>query len=143
MFPERVADGGHIHRKESFAATATPKFITKRYTTLEKINSAPAVIETLPKKTKELKEAIFSIFSDNKKIALKNKEVRAGKGKLRGRKYKSNAGALIVTSTKEDAKFKGFDMKNTQEISISDLYPLGRLTLYTKKALEELGGGKK
>ena len=34
------------------------------------------------------------------------------------------------------------EVKNIEEVSISDLYPLGRLTVYTEKALAELGGKK-
>jgi hypothetical protein len=34
-------------------------------------------------------------------------------------------------------------VKNAGDVSISDLYPLGRLTAYTERAIEELGGEKK
>ena len=57
---------------------------------------------------------------------------------MRGRKYKSNAGVLILTGNEEKAKFSGFDIKPVSEISIADFYPLGRLTIYTQKALDEL-----
>ena len=73
---------------------------------------------------------------------LKKKRVRAGKGKLRGRKYKSNAGLLFVKGKTEKIKLRGVDIISVGNVSISDLYPLGRLTVYTEKALEELGGRK-
>ena len=62
--------------------------------------------------------------------------------KIGGRKYKSNAGLLLVKAKDEKIKMKGIDVKSVHEISISDLYPLGRLTIYTEKALEEFGGNK-
>jgi large subunit ribosomal protein L4e len=72
-------------------------------------------------------------------LTLKKKVVRAGKGKMRGRKYKSNAGLLLVTGKDEKLAIKGIDVRNKSSLKIADLYPLGRLTLYTKKAIEELG----
>jgi len=124
----------------AFASTFSPETISSRYSSLNsKISSA--VIESLPRKMKEILQAIKLIFGDLE-ILTRNKQVRAGIGKSRGRKYKSNAGLLIVTGTKEQQKFKGLDVKSVQQISISDLYPLGRLTLYTKQAIDEIGGKK-
>ena len=122
----------------AFAATANKAFIISRYSTMDDISSVPAVIESLPKKTKELIEALKNIFGSAYNLVLKAKSVRAGLGKRRGRKYKSNAGLLIVTSDEEDERFKGLDIKPASELKIEDLYPLGRLTLYTKKAIEEI-----
>jgi large subunit ribosomal protein L4e len=146
-FPKGIGKEKKINKKEvkiafnsAFAATASPDYITKRYDSINKIENIPMILESLPTKTKELISAIKSILKDNSKLAFKKKTVRAGKGKSRGRKYKSNAGALIVVSSKEKPKATGIDVKQVKEITISDLYPLGRLTLYTKKAVEELGG---
>lgn len=143
--PKGIGVEKKINKKEillamnsAFAATASPKFLKMRYSSIENSPSIPIIIESLPEKTKQLNNLIKSLFGNLSSIALKKKEVRAGKGKLRGRKYKSNAGVLIVKSKAEKARFKGFDIKSTDEISISDLYPLGRLTIYTQKSLEEL-----
>ena len=147
--PKGIGAAKKINKKEivlafnsAMAATANKNFILKRYATLDKIDNTPFVIESLPTKTKELRAAITSILGEASKLAFKNKEVRAGKGKTRGRKYKSNAGALIVISPEEKAKFSGIEIKTTSDISIADFYPLGRLTIYTKKAIEELSKDK-
>ena len=144
--PKLIKKLRKINKKEmqlaidsALASTASPRYILERYGTIEKINEAPFVIESLPQKTKELIKVLETIFPKGFPI-LKNKKVRAGKGKLRGRKYKSNAGILILTSKEEKAITKGIDTKPIGEISIAELYPLGRLTLFTKKAIEELGG---
>ncbi len=126
----------------AFAATANKDIVFKRYSSMEKINEVPFVIESIPEKTKSFFEMLQNILGENFKLAFKKKTIRAGKGKLRGRKYKSNAGILIVTSSGEKAKLKGLDIKQVDDIKISDLYPLGRLTVYTEKALEELGKEK-
>ncbi len=122
----------------AFAATANKDYVLKRYASLSKIESVPKVIESLPKKTKDLFAVLKKIFNDSFNLVIKKKVVRAGKGKLRGRKYKSNAGLLLITGKNEKAKFKGIDVKPVNGVVIADLYPLGRLTLYTKKAMEEL-----
>ena len=127
----------------AFAATASKNYILQRYSSLKSIEAAPFVIESVPIKTKDLLNTLKKIFGATYDLVMKQKSVRAGKGKVRGRKYKSNAGLLLVTGKDEKAKFSGLDVKNVRDVMISDLYPLGRLTLYTKKALDELGGKAK
>ncbi|MCA9485857.1 MAG: 50S ribosomal protein L4 [Nanoarchaeota archaeon] len=148
--PKGIGKEKKINKKEvqlafnsAFAATASKEFILKRYSTIKEFSEAPIIIESLPTKTKELVEMIKTILPDYKNVTFKNKEVRAGKGKARGRKYKSNAGVLIVTSKDEVYTLKGFDVISTEDITISDLYPLGRLTIYTEKSLSELTGENK
>lgn len=124
------------------ASTVSKDLITKRYATLEKSPEAPAVIESLPEKSKALISAINSIFSDFSQIISRKKSSRAGKGKMRGRKYKTSAGLLIITADDEKAKSSVFEIRPISELTISDLYPLGRLTLYTKKAIEQLASAE-
>ena len=52
------------------------------------------------------------------------------------------AGLLIIIAADEKAKFNGIDIKNTKNLEITDLYPLGRLTLFTSKAIKEFWGKK-
>ncbi|MBI5803800.1 50S ribosomal protein L4 [Candidatus Pacearchaeota archaeon] len=143
--PKGIGKEKKINKKEiviafnsAFASTASQYFVSKRYPSLEKINP-PFVVAELPQKTKDIVKMLKNVFDENYQLVLKQKSIRAGKGKSRGRKYKSNAGALIIVSDKEIKNVKGFDIKSTRELAISDLYPLGRLTLYTQKAIEELG----
>jgi len=147
--PKGVGREKKINKKEikialasSFAATANKEYIKRRYETIEKIDSIPMVIESLPEKTKALVKTLKNILGKNSSLALRKKTVRSGKGKLRGRKYKSNAGILIITSKDEKKRFKGLDIKSVQDTVIADLHPLGRLTIYTQKAISELGAKK-
>ncbi|MEM4259465.1 MAG: 50S ribosomal protein L4 [Candidatus Pacearchaeota archaeon] len=123
----------------AFAATANKDYILKRYSSLKDIEIAPAVIENIPSKAKDAIIALKKIFKDAFDLVLKNKVIRSGRGKTRGRKYKSNAGLILITSKNENVKIKGIEIRKLNEIRISDLYPLGRLALFTKKAVEELG----
>lgn len=143
--PKGIGKEKKINQKEiklamdsAFAATTNKELIIQRYSSIEKISHAPVIIESLPEKTKQLKQTLESIYPEFKNLIFKNKAVRAGKGRRRGRKYKSNAGILIIKSKDEKQKFKGLEVKPVSEVSISDLFPLGRLTVYTKKSLEEL-----
>lgn len=147
--PKGIGKEKKINKKEiklavnsAFASTASPDFVVKRYSTLEKIDSVPFVIDSLPSKTKDFVSVLKKIFGSSFSLVLKKKAVRAGKGTRRGRKYKSNAGLLLIVGKNEKAKFSGIEIRSVEEVTIADLYPLGRLTLYTKKALEELEGKK-
>ncbi|MEK6933378.1 MAG: 50S ribosomal protein L4 [Nanoarchaeota archaeon] len=124
----------------AFAATFDESFVKKRYLTFQDNNKTitSKVIESLPQKSKILSLTLKNIFGDQLDLLFKNKTIRAGKGKRRGRKYKSNAGLLIIKSKDEKVKFSGIEVKSLSDINMTDLYPLGRLTLYTKKAIEEM-----
>jgi len=148
--PSFIRSPAKMNKKEiiwainsAFAATASKDLILKRYSSLDNISAAPIVIESFPKKSKELIATLKNIFGNSFNLVLKKKSQRAGIGKSRGRRYKSNAGLLIVTGSDEKIRFKGLDIKPLNEITIEDLFPLGRLTLYTKKALEDMKVKKK
>lgn len=126
----------------ALAATFDEKLILERYSTLKQAKGIPFVIEELPTKTKDLSLILKKIFPSFN-LLKKNKEVRAGKGKSRGRKYKSNAGLLILISPEEKFKSKVFDVRSIDEVSMKDLYPLGRLCIFTKKSLEYLNKEEK
>jgi len=92
-------------------------------------------------KTKEFIELLKTVFGDAFTKILKNKTIRAGKGKLRGRKYKSNAGLLFVIGSKEKMKRKGITVKKVNELKVKDLSPNGepgRFAAYSENAIKEI-----
>lgn len=129
-----------IAMHSAIASTAKKEFISKRYSRLNEFTGQiPFVVSNAEEmKTKQLIEVLKKMLGDNYEIALQKKDVRAGKGKMRGRKYKSNAGLLLIKSRDEKINLKGVDIISVNELQISDLYPLGRLTIYTEKSLKEL-----
>lgn len=149
--PKALVPYRKINKKEvtmamnsGFAATANADFVVRRYGTLDKIDfKAPIVIAFEKAKTKQVFALFKKVLGNAFEVALKSKSVRPGRGKTRGRKYKSNAGLLLVTAKDEMIKVPGVDVRSTRNVSIGDLYPLGRLTVYTEKALHEMSGGKK
>lgn len=145
-----------INKKESkvafesaLSSTADGKKISKRYATLsgKDVSSAPFVVESKIStlKTKELLESLKKILGDELfKIAVQKKSVRSGRGKLRGRKYKSNAGLLLVVEEGEKLKTTAFDVVPVNSLGVTDLAKggLGRLTIYTENAIKKLGEKK-
>ena len=125
------------------ASTASKDYVVKRYSSLSEIKSVPFVVESLPNKTKDVLSALKKIFGEVFYLVLKNKVIRPGKGKARGRKYKSNAGLLLIVAKDENIKIKGIDVRKSNEARVADFYPLGRLTLFTKKSLEDFAGVNK
>lgn len=149
--PKGIGKEKKMNKKENMmamnsamASTAHEKYILERYSSLDKLNIKPPFVIEMKEnaKTKEIMKTVKEMMGDLVEIAVKKKKVRAGKGKLRGRKFASSAGALIVTGKNEKVKIKGFDVMPYSALSISDLYPLGRLTIYTEKAIKEMGESK-
>ncbi len=99
--------------------------------------------EILEAKTKDFVIAMKAVFGESFDSVLKHKSVRAGIGKMRGRKYKSNAGLLFVVGKEEEMKRKGIEVVKVNHLAVKDLAPngvAGRLVCYSEKAVEELGG---
>ncbi|NPA38642.1 MAG: 50S ribosomal protein L4 [Candidatus Nanohaloarchaeota archaeon] len=97
-------------------------------------------------KTKELEMFLRKIGLEEELDRIKEKKVRAGKGKLRGRRYKKKKGPLIVTANPSSALFKsapnlGIDVVYYDHLNIGHLSPSGkypRLVIYTEGALEKI-----
>lgn len=129
----------------ALSATASEKYVTEKYASIEKLNKKVPFILTLGNseklKIKELLSGLKNMLGEELyNIAIKKKSVRAGKGKMRGRKYKSNAGMLLVVGNDEKVKTGLFDIINVGDLSVIDLAKggLGRLTVYTEKAVKDL-----
>lgn len=128
----------------AISATANEKEIIRKYKTINEIKGLPFVVERkiISLKTKDILASLKKILGETLfNISVRKKVVRAGKGKLRGRKYKKNAGLLLVTGEKEEIKTNAFDVKKVRNLGITDLAQggLGRLTMYTEQAIKELG----
>jgi len=137
-----------ISLESALSATADKKFVERKYKRIDKLDKdLPFVVDSklIELKTKEFIRNIKKILGDKLfEISRKKKSIRAGKGKLRGRKYKKNAGALIVIGKDEKLKTKQFDVINVKNLSVNDLAKggLGRLVIYTEEAIKFLGERK-
>ncbi|MGA2130318.1 MAG: 50S ribosomal protein L4 [Candidatus Pacearchaeota archaeon] len=129
----------------AISATANKKQVAMKYQSIDEkdIKDLPIVVESkiTSEKTKQLLSAIEKILGEKLfQVAVSKKVVRSGKGKSRGRKYKSNAGILVVTGKSENMKSNIFDTRNANTLSIVDLAEggSGRITVYTEQAIKDL-----
>ena len=130
----------------ALASTANVGYILKRYSTLKDIKSAPFVIESVPTKTKDVLDALKKIFGELFYLVLKNKVVRSGKGKTRGRKYRKKSGPLIIVSStcslsKAAKNIPGIDIAVIDSLNPELLAPgtfPGRLTIFSQDAVTKL-----
>jgi large subunit ribosomal protein L4e len=139
-----------IALKSAIASTINPDLVSSRG---HKINGMklPIVFDDDIqgiKKSKKFKELLNSIGLEKEMARVKEKKIRAGIGKVRGRKYKRKVGPLVVINEDNGIKkagknISGVEVKNVKNISVEDLAPgsvAGRLTIYSKSAIEYLKG---
>ena len=141
-----------LARNSAMAATANKEIVSKRGHQFDEKVTLPIIIddkfETV-KKTKDVIKAFEKIgIYDDILRAVNGKHIRAGKGKSRGRRYKTPKSVLIVSSKgeikKSSGNLTGVDVVKPSQINIEYLAPggdAGRLTVITKSALKEIGGG--
>jgi len=97
------------------------------------------------KKTSELISSLTKLGFGDELKRVEEKNVRAGKGKLRGRKYKRKVGPLIVVSKdcplSNVKNVPGVEILNLKEMDALDLAP-GiepiRMTLFTEDAIKKI-----
>lgn len=137
----------------ALSATTKEEIVKKKYSSLneEKLKGLPFVFESkiTSLKIKSLLENLKKVLGEKIfDVGIKEKKVRAGKGKMRGRTYKKSAGLLFVVGNNEKIKTKLFDVRIAKDLRIEDLANggAGRIVVYTEEAiknLEEKFGGKR
>jgi len=98
-------------------------------------------------KTKDIIEALTKLGLEKELERSAQKKYRAGKARLRGRKYRKRKGPLLVVSkecalTKAASNVPGVDVVMVTALNAELLAPgsvPGRLTLYTESAITRLG----
>jgi large subunit ribosomal protein L4e len=149
--PRVIRTGYKINRKEkmlglksALAMVASLEFIKKKYTTISDQDlkiKLPLIIDSkiTSVKAKEFFATIEKIFGDLKPLAIKEKKVRNGVGKLRGRKYKSNAGMILVIGNNQSMKISGIDVINVKALKLKHLAENGaRFAMFTEAAIKDL-----
>jgi large subunit ribosomal protein L4e len=142
-----------LAKKSAIAATADKEIVTKRGHKFNDNVTLPIIVDDKFEKLKKTKDVIdaldkIGIYDDILRSA-NGKHIRAGKGKTRGRKYKTPKSLLIVTHTddikKSSRNLSGVEVVKPNNINIEHLAPggdAGRLTIITKSALKDIGGEK-
>ena len=142
-----------LAKNSAIAATSNKEIITKRGHKYNDKITLPIIIDDKFEKITKTKDVITALDKlgvyDDILRAANGKHIRAGKGKARARKYKKPKSILIVSTNVEIQKssknLSGVDVVKPKEINIEHLAPggePGRLTIFTKSALKEIGGVK-
>jgi large subunit ribosomal protein L4e len=135
--------------RSAIGATAIKEIVLSRGHKAENIKELPIIIENKVeelKKTKEVLELLVKIGLGHELERIRERKIRAGKGKMRGRKYKTKTGPLFIVSKKckllESAKnIVGVDAVDVRKLNAELLAPgtqPGRLTIWSEAALKEL-----
>ncbi len=136
--------------RSAIACTAVRELVEARGHKITSIKELPIVVDDAIEKINSTKEAIEALKSLGLEAELErcknNVHVRAGRGKTRGRRYKKPRGPLIVVSKDEGVvaamkNIPGVDVINVRNLNCELLAPgchPGRLTIYSKSALEAL-----
>ena len=139
-----------IARFSAIAMTADKSAVRKRGHKFDDEIHLPVVIEDTLNEVKKIKDAItlfenIGIYDDVLR-AKEGKKIRAGRGKMRGRRYKQPRSILVVGTSSSDLRvFKsmpGVEVATPDSLSIRKLAPGGvggRLVVYTAAAIKKLG----
>jgi large subunit ribosomal protein L4e len=147
-----------INRKErrlairsAVAATANQEIVELRGHQLENVPQVPMVVDDElcnVRKTKETREIFKKLgLMDDVIRSKEGKKIRAGRGKTRGRKYKTPKGPLLVVGEDKGISLAARNHPGVEVVVVDNLnaellapgtHP-GRLTIYTPSALQKLG----
>ncbi len=124
-----VAERGH----QFDDGVELPVVVTDEFEDLQKTSAAVEVLESL------------GLYGDVER-AEEGRSIRSGRGKTRGRKYRTPSSVLFVTSTETGPSraarnLCGADVTTAAEVNTEDLAPggdPGRLTVFTESALAEV-----
>lgn len=138
-----------LARAAALAATADTTLVTQRGHRFRGDLSLPVVLEAKVEGLESTKEAVdvlqrLGLSEDVERSA--RKKVRAGRGKMRGRRYRRKKGPLVVLSNgcpggRAFGNLPGVDVVDPSGLNAEVLAPggvPGRLTIISEKALEEL-----
>jgi len=142
-----------LARNSALAATSNKEIVLQRGHKFNEKLTLPIVVDDKFEKLKKTKDVISTLEKlgvyDDILRAENGKHIRAGKGKTRGRRYKIPKSLLIVATKDEISKssrnLPGVDIVKPEDINIEYIAPggdPGRLTIFTKSAIQIIGGGK-
>ena len=136
--------------RSALAATMNKELVTAKHLVPD---TYPFALDSSFENIQKTKEAVIALdkLGLERELARTSKRtIRAGRGKTRGRKYKTKKGLLIVVGEqcpflKATKNLSGVDAVSINELNASLLAPgtvPGRATLFSKSALEKLSSAR-
>jgi len=140
-----------LAKHSALAATAQKEIVAKRGHKFQDSVTLPVIVEDSFGKLTKTKDVLMSFekigIIDDVERSKNGTHIRAGRGKSRGRKYKTPKSILIISTNEEIKKgsnnISGVDVVSPKDLNIDHLAPggmSGRLTVITQSALTVLGG---
>ena len=111
----------NIALRSAISSTANENLVKNRY---KRVSNSDIKLQKLP------------VVVESKITELKTGQLILGLKKIFGEL--SSLNILIITGNNEKIKTKSVENKKVREIEIKDLYPLGRLVVYTENAIKDL-----
>ncbi len=135
--------------RSALAATLEKALVMERGHSIANVKHVPIVFEDDFQKITRTSEAMKTLEHVGLREELarcEERKVRAGRGKMRGRKYKTRKGPIVVIGKDEGVRkalenIPGIDVSLAKELDVSLLAPgthPGRLAIFTKSALAEM-----
>lgn len=134
----------------ALAASAVPSLVMARGHVIEEVPEVPLVLETAvesTKKTSVAKDVLAAVGAlDDVEKAGDSKKIRAGKGKMRGRRYVMRRGPLVIYKTNDGVEqafrnLPGVELCCVDRLNLLQLAPgghMGRFCVWSQAALEAL-----
>lgn len=139
--------------RSAIAATKEKRLVSSRGHVVSGVAELPLVVsDELEgiKKVKQAREVLqrLGVWQDIERV-IKSRKVRAGRGKMRGRRYRQAVGPLIVVAQGRGIKLGASNLPGVEVTTVSNLNAErlapggvpGRLTVWTKSAVQKLAGG--
>jgi len=134
----------------AIAASGMPALLQARGHVIDKMAEIPFVVSDKVESFRKTKEAVqflrrSHVWDDIERV-YNSKRTRAGKGKMRNKRYKRKLGPIVVYGQdKEVARafrnIPGVDVVNVERLNLLKLAPgghLGRLIIWTESAFKKL-----
>lgn len=135
----------------AIAATAVTPLVLARGHRVTQVPQLPLILQdsiNTVNKTKQAVQILKTFHIDEDVLRVRNaKKLRAGKGKLRNRRFKNRRGPLVIGDDNSQAlqravrNIPGVDFLNVNRLNIRHLAPgghLGRFCIWTESAIKQL-----
>eukprot|EP00796_Vickermania_ingenoplastis_P000817 gene817-456_t len=144
----------NLHQKRfavvsALAASSVPGLVMSRGHKIENIPEVPLVVEDAVQQYEKTKEAVAFLKAiaaiDDVNRVNDSREIRAGRGKMRNRRYVARRGPMLVLpdnqGTRAFRNIFGLDIANVNALNLLHLAPgghVGRFIIWTKAAFSQL-----
>jgi large subunit ribosomal protein L4e len=134
----------------ALAASAVTALVMARGHRIDQVNEVPLVVSSAVESIQKTKEAIAFLNrvgagKDVERVK-ESKKIRAGKGKMRNRRYVTRRGPLVIYNTDNGISrafrnIPGVELAQVSRLNLLDLAPgghLGRFIIWTEDAFKSL-----